>query len=178
MVTSWLLCALLFGCATVPAGEREAKRAELDAMAAATLARAFEAHPESREILERSIGYMVIDMKITKIPVFGGGGGLGVVVDRRDETRSYLKVSRFEIGGGLGAQAYKVIVLFQDDKLLNRVKSGAWYYDAGADLAAGAAGTEGRTQGSTGGFEVYRLNESGAVATVTVRVARAKPYLD
>ncbi len=173
-----LLCMALLGCSTVPPEQREAKRAELDAMADATLERVLELHPESSEILDRSAGYLVIDMKVTKVPIFGGGGGPGVVVDRRDDSRSYLKVSRFEVGGGLGAQAYKIVVLFEDGKLVDRVAGGAWHYEAGAELAAGTVGADGRTQGSKAGFKAYRLNESGAVATVTVRVARARPYLD
>jgi lipid-binding SYLF domain-containing protein len=117
-------------------------------------------------------------MKVTKIPVVGAGSGLGVVVDRRTDTRSYLKISRFEIGGGLGAEKFKVIIVFDDGKLLDRAAAGAWHYDAGAELAAGTASSEGGVQAAPKGFQAYRLVEGGALATVTVRVARAKPYLD
>ena len=174
------VCAtsLLFACATLPSAEREAKRAELDAMADTTIDTLLAANPEAGEVLDRSVGYLVIDMKVTKIPVFGAGKGFGVVVDRRSDTRSYLEVSRFEVGGGLGAQAFKFVVVFDDDKLLKKAAGGAWHYEAGAELAAGSASAEGAVQKQPKGFKAYRIAEGGAAATVTVRVARAKPFLD
>jgi lipid-binding SYLF domain-containing protein len=121
---------------------------------------------------------MASGIKVTKIPVFGAGGGLGVVVDKRTESRSYVKVSRFEMGGGLGAQRFRVIVLFDDGKLVDRVASGAWRYEAGVEAAAGSA-TAGRSAGGTDkGYHAFRIADSGAAATVTVRVARSRPYLE
>lgn len=168
---------LLFGCATLSPEESDAKRSELDAMADTTLEALLAATPEAGDVLDRSVGYLVIDMKVTKVPVFGAGKGFGVVVDRRAGSRSYLKVSRFEVGGGLGAQAFKVVVVFEDEKLLEKAAGGAWHYEAGAELAAGSASAEGAVQKKPGGFKAYRIAEGGAAATVTVRVARAKPFL-
>ena len=177
--TAIAVCAtsLLFACATLSPAEREAKRAELDAMADTTIETVLAATPEARDVLDCSVGYLVIDMKVTKVPVFGAGKGFGVVVDRRTDTRTYLKVSRFEVGGGLGAQAFKVFVVFEDDKLLEKAAGGAWHYEAGAEMAAGSASAEGAVQKKKG-FKAYRIAEGGAAATVTVKVARAKPFLD
>jgi len=172
-----LACTVIAGCATVPSQERDAKRAELDAMADGTIARLLETQPAAADVLDQSVGYVVIDMKVTKIPVVGAGGGLGVVVDRRTDRRSYLKVSRFEVGGGLGAQAFKVIIVFDDGALLDRAAAGTWHYDAGADMAAAGQGSQQSRQQPSKGFHAYRLVEGGAVAAITVRVARAKPYL-
>ncbi|MDH5256114.1 MAG: hypothetical protein OEW72_09390, partial [Gammaproteobacteria bacterium] len=172
------VAALLFGCATLSPEESDAKRAELDAMADTTLEALLAATPEAGDLLDRSVGYLVIDMKVTKVPVLGAGKGYGVVVDRRVGTRSYLKVSRFDVGGGLGAQAFKVVVVFDDDKLLEKAAGGAWHYEAGAEFAAGSTSAEGPVQKQPKGFKAYRIAEGGAAATVTVRVARAKPFLD
>jgi len=175
-VSAVLLTTLLFGCATLSQDEKEAKRTELDAMATTTLDTLVAATPDSRDVLDHSVGYMVIDLKVTKIPFFGAGKGYAVVVDRRTDDRSYLEVSRFEIGGGLGAQAFKVIIVFSDAKLLEKAAAGSWHYAAGAELAAGSASAEGSAQKHPKGFKAYRIAEGGAAATVTVRVARAKPF--
>jgi lipid-binding SYLF domain-containing protein len=175
-VPAVLLTVLLVGCASLSPDEREAKRAELDTMTDTTLETLLEMTPEARDALDHSLGYMVMDLKVTKIPVFGAGNGFAVVVDRRTDSRSYLRVSRFEIGGGLGAQAFKVIVVFSDARLLEKSAKGAWHYGAGADLAAGSAGAAGSAQKATDGFKTYRIAESGAAATVTVRLVRAKPF--
>ena len=170
--------AVLFGCSTFSPGDRAAKRAELDDMAHNAIAALLDAQPEVREIYERSAGYMVIDMQVTKIPVFGAGGGLGVVVDNRTDSRSYIKVSRFEVGGGLGAQRYRVIVFFDDGDLVDRVRSGAWHYDVGAEASAGAASAASTAKAAGKGYHAFKLSEGGAAVTVTVRVAYSKPYLE
>jgi len=135
-----------------------------------------ETHPEARGVLEGSIGYAVLDMKVTKIPVFAAGGGLGVIMDRRNGVRSYVKISRFEVGGSLGAQAFKVIDFFDDESLLERAISGAGHFDAGAEAAAGSASAEGQVTTSTKGYRAFKVAAGRAVATVTIRVARARPF--
>jgi len=173
-----LAVALLNGCATLSADEQEEKRTELNEMGDRTIATLLETRPEVRELLEQCMGYAVIDMQVTKVPVVGAGAGFGVVQDERSGTRTYTKVSRFEIGGGLGAQKYKVIIFFTDEKLLNRAIAGAWHFDAGAEAAAGNSAVEGNTNKSDKRYRAFKISESGAVATVTVRVARAIPYLN
>lgn len=170
--------ALLNACSGLTPDEQQAKRAELDAMGEKTIATLMETHAGTREVLDQSLGYVVIEMTVTKIPVFGAGGGLGVVVDRRSGTHSYVKVTRFEVGGGLGAQKYKVIIFFDDEKLLKRVISGAWHFEAGAEAGAGSTSAEGKVSTSEKGYRAYKIVEDGAIATVTVRAAYAEPYLN
>jgi hypothetical protein len=172
-----LALAVLAGCASLSPEEREARRAELDQMGDKAVAGLLETKPELRDVFDKSVGYVVIDMKVTKIPVFGVGGGYGVVVDKRTNTRSYINESRFEVGGGLGAQRFKVIVAFDDGKLLDRAASGAWHYQAGAEAGAGASSTEGHVAKSDKGYHAFKIAEGGAVATVTIQIAYAKPYL-
>ena len=173
-----LVVTLLNACATLSADEQQEKRTELNEMGDRAIATLVETRPETAELLEQSIGYAVIKMQVTKIPVFGAGGGYGVVKDERTGVRSYIKVSRFEIGGGLGAQRYKVIIFFSDEKLLARAIAGTWHFDAGAEAAAGDETMEANVKKADEGYRAFKIGESGAVATVTVRVARGKPYLD
>lgn len=178
LVSLAFIVAVILGCATLSPDEQQAKRAELNAMGEKTIATLLDTRPEARDVLDTSIGYAVIDMTVTKIPMVGAGGGLGVVMDKRTDTRSYTKVSRFEVGGGLGAQKYKVIVFFSDEALLERAISGAWHFEAGAEAAAGDAAAEGQLKKKDERYRAFKIAESGAVATVTIRVARATPYLN
>jgi lipid-binding SYLF domain-containing protein len=116
-------------------------------------------------------------MRVTKIPMVGAGSGYGVVVDKRTNTRSYIRVSRLEVGGGLGARKFKVVIVYEDEKHLDRIAAGTWHYDAGAEVAAGSASAGGAATKSGKGYQAFRLAESGATATVTLRAAHAKPYL-
>ncbi len=117
-------------------------------------------------------------MSLTKIPMIGAGKRLGVVVDKRTGTRSYIKVSRFDVGGGMGAQKFKTVIVFDDGELPDRAVTRAWHYEAGAEAGVGSESTEGTARATTRGYQAFKLVDSGAVATVTVRVAYAKPYLD
>ena len=182
--TVWRVAALIAaltvfvtGCATWSADERGPTRDALDQMGERTLATLAKKEPDFETVLEQSIGYAVLDMSATKIPVIGTGRGYGIVVDRRSTGRSYVQISRFEIGGGIGAQQFKVAILFQDPDLLARAASGTWHYGAGAELGAGEEGAQGRRGTSGPGYRAFRLSEGGAVASVTVRIARARPYV-
>ena len=64
----------------------EATRTKLDAMAETTLARLFAERPDSRELFEQSVGYAVFDTREASFYVVAGYG-LGVAIDRRDDSR-------------------------------------------------------------------------------------------
>jgi lipid-binding SYLF domain-containing protein len=176
IVVAHILAAVI-GCATQSPGKGKPTAAELDAMGDKAVAILLETRPETREVIDRSVGYVVLTLTATKIPFFGTASGYGVVVDKRINTRTYVKVSRFEIGGGLGRQTFKVIIALEDEKRLNRIASGTWNFEAGADVASGTSSAEGTATKSGKGYRAFKLAEGGAAATVTVRVAYAKPYL-
>lgn len=170
---------LLCNCSTLsPEGEGP-DRSELDAMSQNAITTLLETKPELQELLDKSVGYAVVNMTITKIPVIGTGAGYGVVVDKRTNTHSYIQVSQFEVGGGMGAEKFKVLIVFSDEKLVDRAARGTWHYEAGADAVAGSDRAETATSQADkdSGYKAYKLSESGACVRVTVRVARAKPYL-
>lgn len=167
---------LLAGCASSPE-EQGPTRDELDKMGEKTIATLIETKPQMQELLDKSVGYTVVNMTITKIPVVGTGVGYGVVIDRRTGTRSYIRVSQFEVGGGLGTEKYKVLIVFDDAKLLEKAAAGTWLYDAGAQAVAGGESADTSASKSGEGYEAFKLTESGTCVRVTVLVARAKPYL-
>lgn len=177
VVASAVLLLALAGCASLSPEDHAIRRAELDQMAETTLTRLVELQPDAARALETCVGFVVLDMKTTKIPVIGTGQGFGVVIDRRNDTRSYVQVSRIEVGGGLGAQSYRLVIMFDDKRLLDRAVSGAWHYEAGSQAGLGTAEVDVSAKKDTKGYTAFKLVSGGAVATVTVRLARARPYL-
>jgi len=153
-------------------------KSELDRMGEDALARLLERSPELVPVFDEAVGYAVIDARLTKIPGVGYGSGKGVVVDRRDGERRYVKAWRVDIGGGLGARAYKMIFAFTDEELFEKAERGNWKFEAGVEAAVGESSAEGGT-GDVGrhGFTCYTLAEKGASATWTVRAIRLSPYL-
>ena len=162
----------LQGCAQLSVEEKEDARLALDKMAEKTVAELLKSNDDLEEKFKHSVGYMVTNWKTTKVPVVGGGSGDGVIVDQKTGHHTYVKVKRFDIGGGMGARSYKNLVLIKDAKFLKDLQEGKWNFEAGAEVAAGTAGTAGGSSGADSGYKVYMLLDGGGSATATVRAIR------
>ena len=169
-----VILLVISGCATMTTADKEQKRAELDAMAEAAIAALIEQDPEIKKEIEQSLGYAVANMKVTKVPIVGAGGGEGVFVIKTTQQRTYFTVSRFDVGGGWGARSYKALVVINSQEVMDRAKDGVWEFQAGAEVSAGKANVEGSSSDLNKGFTVHVLSDGGASATVTARVIRTK----
>ena len=173
---SLLLALFLTSCASLSPAEKMEKQQQLDAMAERAIATLLQKNPDLTQKFDEAVGYMVLDAKLTKIPMVGGGSGEGVIVNNLSGERTYVKASRFDIGGGWGVRTFKSITVFQDQKVLAAAEKGGLLYRSGAELAAGAAAAEGAVAVGDKGYQTFALSETGASATVTVRVISLKPY--
>lgn len=160
------------GCSTMTTEEKDAKRKGLDSMAEDTVAKLIEQDPKIQQELDASPGYFVADMKLTKVPIVGAGGGEGVLIDKASGNNVYLTVGRFDVGGGWGVRVYKVLLITKTQDMLDDIKNGVWEFQAGAEAAAGSASAEGSTSEIGRPFTVHILSEGGAAATVTARILR------
>ena len=168
------ILAVIAGCSTMTATEKVQKRGELDAMAEAAIAGLIEQDPGIKTEIEQSLGYAVANMKLTKVPVVGAGGGEGVFVNKKTQQRTYFTVSRFDLGGGWGARSYKALLVFESQKVMDRMEGSVWEFQAGAEASAGTASAEGSSSDLNKGFTMHVLSDGGASATVTARVIRIK----
>ena len=172
-----LLLTLIFvlsGCSTMTTSEKEQKRNELDAMAEKTIAGLIEQDEKVKTEIDESLGYAVANMKLTKVPIVGAGGGEGVSFNKNRKDPIYFTVSRFDLGGGWGARSFKVLLVFQDRDVMERLNDGIWEFQAGAEASAGTASAEGSSSNLNPGFTMHVLSDGGASATVTARVIRLK----
>lgn len=172
-VMIWVaLLLMLSGCSSMTVSEKDQKRAELDAMAAKTVAGLIEEDPAIETKITNSLGYGVANMKLTKVPAVGVGGGEGVFLDQKTQRRVYFNVKRLDFGGGWGARSYKILLIAESEAFYERLKGGTWEFQAGAELSAGTASAEGAAAPASSGFSVHVLSDGGASATVTARVIR------
>ena len=162
------------GCTTMSPSEKEQKRAELDEMANTSIARLIKQDPAIQDKIDKSLAYAVADMKLTKVPIVGGGGGEGVLFDKKTSKHIYFTVSRFDLGGGWGVRSYKALFVVESQDIYDKVIDGTWEFQAGAEASAGSASAEGSSSGQSKGFSLYVLSEAGASVTVTARVIRTK----
>ena len=154
--------------------ERETKRNQLDEMAATAIAGLVKQDDNLQKELDDSLGYAVANMKVTKVPVVGAGGGEGVYVNKITGKRTYFTVSRFDIGGGWGARSYKALLVMTSQEVLDRFDGGTWEFQAGVEASAGTAAAEGSSGALNEGYAVHVLSDGGASATATARVIRIK----
>ena len=168
------LTFVLAGCSTMTVAEKEQKRNELDAMAEKTIAGLIEQDGKVKTEIDESVGYAVANMKLTKVPIVGAGGGEGVSFNKHKKDPIYFTVNRFDLGGGWGARSFKVLLVFQDRDVMERLNDGIWEFQAGAEASAGTASAEGSSSNLNAGFTMHVLSDGGASATVTARVIRLK----
>ena len=112
------LISVSTGCSTMTPEEQDAKRKALDAMAEETIARLIEQDPSVQQELDESLGYMVADKKVTKVPIVGAGSGEGVLIDKSSDKPIYITVGRFDVGGGWGVRAFKILVITKSQEIL------------------------------------------------------------
>ena len=164
----------LASCSTMTTVEKQQKRNALDEMANETVVALVAQDADIQRKLDESLAYAVANMKVTKIPVVGGGGGEGVFIDNTSQKRIYFTVSRLDFGGGWGARAYKVLFIVESQEIFDRVIDGTWEFQAGAEASAGSVSAEGSSSDLNKGFSMYALSEGGASVTVTARAIRTK----
>jgi len=141
-----------------------------------TLAELIEKRPETQAEMDRSVGHAVFSNRLAKIPFVGAGDGIGVVFDKNTGERTYLKVQRLDVGGGLGVREYRLVVVFFEEESLKKLASGKLELSAGAEVGAGKGevglGTEGVSGKQKEKFVLYQLSDTGVTATITVRLIR------
>lgn len=162
------------GCTSLSPAEIASKQAVLDTMAESAIAKLIDKNPSLEGLLEASLAHAVANMKVTKVPVVGAGGGEGVLVVRETQERVYFTVKRIDVGGGWGVRSYKALVLINSQEILDKVIDGSWTFEAGAEVSAGTAALEGGSGDMQAGFTMHVLSDGGASATVTVRLIRMK----
>ena len=154
----------------------EEKRDYLLELEERTLAELIEEQPEAQADLDAAVGYAMFSNTATKVPFIGGGNGIGVVVNRRTGTRTYLKVVRFDVGGGLGIRTFRLIMIYFDEAAFRKLASGKLEFGAGIEAGAGTeevgTGESGVSGSKNKKRAVYRWSEDGVSATWTVRLIK------
>jgi lipid-binding SYLF domain-containing protein len=153
------------------------KKAYLVDLEKETLAELVAERPEAQTDLDSSVGYAVISNTAAKVPMVGAGEGIGVVVNTETGERTYLEVSRLDVGGGLGVRKFRLIIIFFDREKLEDLADGELEIGAGVEAGAGDQDDMGTGAGGVAGSRnekraIYQLSESGVSVTYTVRMIK------
>jgi len=170
-----MIC-LATGCATYGSMTVDEKRAHLVELEEKTMVEVVESYPQAKEDLETAVGYAIMSNAATKVPFVGAGEGIGVVVDSRTDERTYLRLTRFDVGGGLGVRTFRAVVVFFDETMMKKLASGKLELGAGAEAGAGSKDVGTGAGGIAGSRNekraLYHLSDTGASVTFTVHLIK------
>jgi len=142
-----------------------AKRDRLNSIAAETVAELRESQAAD-QLFNEAYGYAAFSsMKFA----FGasGGGGSGVAVNGSTGDRTYMKMGTVGVGFGLGGKKYRIVFLFENEKVFTKFVEKGWQADASANATAGTDGVAAATTFHNG-LAVYQFSKKGLMAHAEV----------
>ena len=163
--------ALSSACTTIPVDQRAEIREEVDRIAEETIEQMVATEPGLHNSLDTAVGYIVARVSATKVPIVGGGYGLAILHDRENGSRTYLDVTRFDLGAGLGVGKFRVLIVLESRAALEKFRDGTWQSAVSAEAAAGSrSGGLMTTFGD--GYAVHVTSETGVGLAATARLVR------
>ena len=169
-------CAALAFATLLPVGgamadSPDAKRAAIRNMANSTLEQLYSLQPSAREAIGKAAGYAVFSEISTKILFAGGGGGKGIVVDRKSGQETFMLMAMLQAGLGVGVTEFHLVWVFErESDLANFVNSG---FELGADLnlqvnpGTGGGLYNGAVEVQPGVW-LYQISDAGLALDLTV----------
>jgi lipid-binding SYLF domain-containing protein len=147
----------------------EATRAELDAMAVATLRRLLSEQPTARDLHGMSAGYAVFDTRRLVVLGLAAGAGRGVAVSKTGDTPVYMNMGTAGVGFSFGVGGFEtqVVMFFENEwDLLEFTRNG---YDATAQAGAmlDQEKAEAFVAGFTNGRAIFFLTNRGWKVSAT-----------
>lgn len=174
-INRYILSVIVFliaGCSNLDDEQKNRKRQDVLDMAHSTVHELNEQNEKLTKPFEESLAYLVVDMKVTKIPAIGVGGGEGVLLMKAENQPIFYRVQRFDLGAGWGARSYKVLVLLNSKNIIEKLKDGHWVFDIGGEASVGTAAMEGASSGIVPEYSVHVLSDGGVSASITARAIK------
>ena len=118
---------LMAGCASnkpLDPEQKQQTQQELQQASEQGLADLIEHHPQAQQQVDDAVGYMVVELSSTKVPLVGVTKGIGTIQDNRDSSITYVDVKSEDIGIGLGHSKQQAVALFEDEESLEVFRKG------------------------------------------------------
>ena len=146
-------------------------RHQVREMAQDALAALYETAPGTRRAIDGAAGYAVFSTFGVKLFFAGGTTGKGMVVNKRTQRQTFMKMVQVQGGLGFGVNQNRLIFVFTTEKALRTFIDQGWEFGGQANLSAMAGGKGGMLSGAAAvapGVYLYQLTDTGLSATLTV----------
>ncbi len=148
----------------------QVKRDRADLVANHTLESLLATDAKAKRLYERSYGYAVFS--VTKGAFFiTGGGGTGVAVHRLSDERTYMHMGQGGIGLGIGGQAFRLVMLFEDEQTFQDFVDSDWHASSSANAVAGRNGINAEAS-FVNGLAIYQVTEAGLLLSADIAGTR------
>lgn len=152
--------------------KKDDKKREIHKMAENTLQRLYKADPKAKSAVEKAAGYAVFSNTGIKILVAGSGNGRGIAVNNKTREETYMKMLEVQAGLGFGVKKFRVVFVFDNEKVLNSFVNSGWQF-GGQSTAAATTGTKGGAMAGAAsvsdGVWMYQLTDKGLAAEITAK---------
>jgi len=146
-------------------------RLQVREMAQDALSSLYEIAPNTRRVIERAAGYAVFSTFGVKLFFAGGTTGKGMVVNKRTQRQTFMKMVQVQGGLGFGVNQNRLIFVFTNEQALRTFIDQGWEFGGQANLSAMMSGQGGQFSGAAAvspGVYLYQLTNTGLSATITV----------
>ena len=150
-------------------------RQQVREMAQDALPALYEIAPSTRRAIDRSAGYAVFSTFGLKLFFAGGTTGKGMVVNKRTQRQTFMKMVQVQGGLGFGVNKNRLIFVFTNEQVLRNFVDQGWEFGGQANLSAMASGQGTMFSGAAAvspGVYLYQLTETGLSAAITVSGTR------
>ncbi|QLE86603.1 hypothetical protein FLM48_16915 [Shewanella sp. Scap07] len=118
---------LLTACSTsVPIDQRDAVTRSIDQQSQQLIDNLGRTYPNLSEKVTHSYGYATVFMSRLKVPLIGGGSGIGAIYNNQDGSVIYIDVNRYDLGAGLAYGNYQTVTLFESKASLEQFANGGY----------------------------------------------------
>ena len=168
------LVAMVLLLVAMPAwgDSKEAKQKDVQKMASETLVRLYKAQPSAKRAVEGSAGYAVFNNFGMKILLAGGGSGSGIAIDNKTKKATYMKMVEVQAGLGMGVKKFRLVWVFESQKMLNKFINSGWELGGQTSAAAKAGGMGESFAGAMSvspGVWLYQLTDEGLALELTAK---------
>lgn len=172
------LCLGILGCSTTPKSqsEKNTARDSVRAMTEQSLDQLYREEPAARNAVANATGYAVFSDLGFKAMFLGGAHGKGMAVNNTTKQETFMKMSEFLPGLGVGVEKYRLVLIFENPDAFHKFVTSGW--ELGADAVAAAKDNKGEGVGIAGvmtfknGVKMYQLSDTGVIVGVSITGAK------
>lgn len=152
--------------------EINSQKADIRKMANEKIARLYKVQPSAKKAVSTSAGYAVFSNFGIKIFLAGGGSGEGIAVNNKTKEETFMKMVEMQIGFGMGVKKFRLVWVFENQKVLGDFINSGWEFGGQATAAAQASGQGGSFAGAMSiypGVWLYQLTDDGLALELTAK---------